>query len=143
MIRRPPRSTRTDTLFPYTTLFRSMAVGVVTRLQRPGNGVPIHALAGQQPPVVVVVTGGDDLAAAAVIVDGNRFEEPIRGVGVRGVAAVVRKINEFEAITCVVSTVHRGCHGRRVVAACWRRDSEGKYGTTGRGQGNRHYGDVL
>src|SRR3546814_12539215 len=26
MIRRPPRSTRTDTLFPYTTLFRSMDV---------------------------------------------------------------------------------------------------------------------
>src|SRR3546814_2694999 len=25
MIRRPPRSTRTDTLFPYTTLFRSKA----------------------------------------------------------------------------------------------------------------------
>src|SRR3546814_14356954 len=27
MIRRPPRSTRTDTLFPYTTLFRSPAIG--------------------------------------------------------------------------------------------------------------------
>src|SRR3546814_6758904 len=27
MIRRPPRSTRTDTLFPYTTLFRSTLVG--------------------------------------------------------------------------------------------------------------------
>src|SRR3546814_5909517 len=26
MIRRPPRSTRTDTLFPYTTLFRSIVV---------------------------------------------------------------------------------------------------------------------
>src|SRR3546814_3847781 len=26
MIRRPPRSTRTDTLFPYTTLFRSLDV---------------------------------------------------------------------------------------------------------------------
>src|SRR3546814_3875435 len=26
MIRRPPRSTRTDTLFPYTTLFRSRAL---------------------------------------------------------------------------------------------------------------------
>src|SRR3546814_17321401 len=26
MIRRPPRSTRTDTLFPYTTLFRSVAM---------------------------------------------------------------------------------------------------------------------
>src|SRR3546814_19784182 len=29
MIRRPPRSTRTDTLFPYTTLFRSEDGGVV------------------------------------------------------------------------------------------------------------------
>src|SRR3546814_16718288 len=27
MIRRPPRSTRTDTLFPYTTLFRSHGTG--------------------------------------------------------------------------------------------------------------------
>src|SRR3546814_8628858 len=29
MIRRPPRSTRTDTLFPYTTLFRSIPSNVV------------------------------------------------------------------------------------------------------------------
>src|SRR3546814_3296582 len=29
MIRRPPRSTRTDTLFPYTTLFRSHQLGEV------------------------------------------------------------------------------------------------------------------
>src|SRR3546814_14328356 len=28
MVRRPPRSTRTDTLFPYTTLFRSLSVGL-------------------------------------------------------------------------------------------------------------------
>src|SRR3546814_13155482 len=28
MIRRPPRSTRTDTLFPYTTLFRSEVEGL-------------------------------------------------------------------------------------------------------------------
>src|SRR3546814_14221974 len=28
MIRRPPRSTRTDTLFPYTTLFRSLDDGI-------------------------------------------------------------------------------------------------------------------
>src|SRR3546814_499096 len=32
MIRRPPRSTRTDTLFPYTTLFRSLGVGEVGAL---------------------------------------------------------------------------------------------------------------
>src|SRR3546814_12396253 len=29
MIRRPPRSTRTDTLFPYTTLFRSADVAIL------------------------------------------------------------------------------------------------------------------
>src|SRR3546814_15767551 len=32
MIRQPPRSTRTDTLFPYTTLFRSLAGGVLLPL---------------------------------------------------------------------------------------------------------------
>src|SRR3546814_4956427 len=32
MIRRPPRSTRTDTLFPYTTLFRSLLVTDVEQL---------------------------------------------------------------------------------------------------------------
>src|SRR3546814_1275777 len=31
MIRRPPRSTRTDTLFPYTTLFRSIANRALTK----------------------------------------------------------------------------------------------------------------
>src|SRR3546814_15998374 len=30
IIRRPPRSTRTDTLFPYTTLFRSLMCGTST-----------------------------------------------------------------------------------------------------------------
>src|SRR3546814_11206899 len=37
MIRRPPRSTRTDTLFPYTTLFRSLFDGEVA----PGEAVRI------------------------------------------------------------------------------------------------------
>src|SRR3546814_7885030 len=32
MIRRPPRSTRTDTLFPYTTLFRSRAASKVAAI---------------------------------------------------------------------------------------------------------------
>src|SRR3546814_2226473 len=31
MIRRPPRSTRTDTLFPYTTLFRSLLSDLAER----------------------------------------------------------------------------------------------------------------
>src|SRR3546814_15356838 len=42
MYRRPPRSTRTDTLFPYTTLFRSVA----TRMGQGGHIVASSALYG-------------------------------------------------------------------------------------------------
>src|SRR3546814_4785741 len=35
MIRRPPRSTRTDTLFPYTTLFRSSKMWATTSVFMP------------------------------------------------------------------------------------------------------------
>src|SRR3546814_15852395 len=40
MIRRPPRSTRTDTLFPYTTLFRSIAL-------RRAKKMPLFAIGGE------------------------------------------------------------------------------------------------
>src|SRR3546814_6720869 len=48
MIRRPPRSTRTDTLFPYTTLFRScpqigQPFSARTSLEHMGVGTPIDA----------------------------------------------------------------------------------------------------
>src|SRR3546814_4670606 len=39
MIRRPPRSTRTDTLFPYTTLFRSQREILRANLQEAGYDV--------------------------------------------------------------------------------------------------------
>src|SRR3546814_3091804 len=41
MIRRPPRSTRTDTLFPYTTLFRSSA-GYLLLLSKSQNFLKLH-----------------------------------------------------------------------------------------------------
>src|SRR3546814_8210624 len=48
MIRRPPRSTRTDTLFPYTTLFRSVdAGGFADRLTTP-NSRTLGATGGAQ-----------------------------------------------------------------------------------------------
>src|SRR3546814_1027899 len=51
MIRRPPRSTRTDTLFPYTTLFRSDALesggstlrDYVNATGQPGAYFQLHA----------------------------------------------------------------------------------------------------
>src|SRR3546814_18200155 len=47
MIRRPPRSTRTDTLFPYTTLFRSkraarMEHAAARRIHRAWDFAPDH-----------------------------------------------------------------------------------------------------
>src|SRR3546814_20826276 len=42
MIRRPPRSTRTDTLFPYTTLFRSFYCGVINPNPLSFCGLPEH-----------------------------------------------------------------------------------------------------
>src|SRR3546814_5524569 len=43
MVRRPPRSTRTDTLFPSTTLFRSAELAARRRLEsRPGARLRAH-----------------------------------------------------------------------------------------------------
>src|SRR3546814_1418292 len=47
MIRRPPRSTRTDTLFPYTTLFRS-AVAAVAGTQHTGDVLALGRLLAQE-----------------------------------------------------------------------------------------------
>src|SRR3546814_9887129 len=47
MIRRPPRSTRTDTLFPYTTLFRSV-FGVIGAGARAHEAGPLCAGRGHR-----------------------------------------------------------------------------------------------
>src|SRR3546814_10092024 len=46
MIRRPPRSTRTDTLFPYTTLFRSQLTWIALQIgdEAEDLGGPAHTL---------------------------------------------------------------------------------------------------
>src|SRR3546814_2341044 len=72
MIRRPPRSTRTDTLFPYTTLFRSdpELVGAGYRgLNRFGQGV--------SPPFGGIVPGQapDCWAKARQLAGATRSEE--------------------------------------------------------------------
>src|SRR3546814_16323482 len=59
MIRRPPRSTRTDTLLPYTTLFRSRAASLPDVARSPR----------QQNRVVEVEQHGGMIAAAALLGD--------------------------------------------------------------------------
>src|SRR3546814_9207460 len=43
MIRRPPRSTRTDTLFPYTTLFRNPFTVMVNAAEATIQGIELEA----------------------------------------------------------------------------------------------------
>src|SRR3546814_3004905 len=64
MIRRPPRSTRTDTLFPYTTLFRS--VGGVAGLLHPPVAGAGRAVVGAVVPVGGHRVFGDAEPFAAV-----------------------------------------------------------------------------
>src|SRR3546814_13408074 len=58
MIRRPPRSTRTDTLFPYTTLFRSDPAAVL-RVQRKPLSFHLREFFGHSALVAAAVGSGD------------------------------------------------------------------------------------
>src|SRR3546814_9978878 len=80
MLRRPPRSTRTDTLFPYTTLFRSIER---SRERRRPIGTKSVALRGQH--LVnkmgrMFIAGGVVFLAAALF---GLIIQPLGGVGVR------------------------------------------------------------
>src|SRR3546814_14208425 len=83
MIRRPPRSTRTDTLFPYTTLFRSegirrfAAAGVARTALDLAEPAHTHAAilralrlhGGRVDRTVLVDAGGHCAAAVADVLD--------------------------------------------------------------------------
>src|SRR3546814_19204152 len=79
MIRRPPRSTRTDTLFPYTTLFRS---------SRPAYDM-LLAEGFRDEGYIDVFDGGPQVAAAidtlATVRDSR--VEPIASTGIAGKGA--------------------------------------------------------
>src|SRR3546814_18423875 len=72
MIRRPPRSTRTDTLFPYTTLFRSYSYphGYHNRSQ---EGFNVRALLASPPGFAIgfalgALGGGGSILAVPALV---------------------------------------------------------------------------
>src|SRR3546814_16241696 len=93
MIRRPPRSTRTDTLFPYTTLFRSPA-GVVLRTK---NDAAHHlGLALPSGKVAVFERAGTRalLVGEAGIGDTTIDEEVENALGPAPAATVRQKIQE-------------------------------------------------
>src|SRR3546814_2111879 len=66
MIRRPPRSTRTDTLFPYTTLFRS-ASGCRSAIKRPVSSAAKCWLSAADPPLPQNITLLPSVSEVAIL----------------------------------------------------------------------------
>src|SRR3546814_12121888 len=129
MIRRPPRSTRTDTLFPYTTLFRSdlaqhfvagdVAVAVVDRLEQ----VDVDD-AHRQRPAVAQGAGDFPLHLRAEVAAVAQVGLPVAGGWLVDLLVVVRLhagvADELEAAFAERYVVEVGQHGlgrRAVVAA--------------------------
>src|SRR3546814_11609984 len=81
MIRRPPRSTRTDTLFPYTTLFRSVH-------RKAGSRLPVAGDADGQQHRIIAEAGQPigRLAIAATIFGRELAIEAVGDAGEPGAA---------------------------------------------------------
>src|SRR3546814_14519183 len=88
MIRRPPRSTRTDTLFPYTTLFRSVVSNMYARLQQVAADMagvdqtssdnPVSEIVGELASLLDVEQILEQAATAGVRRTEDSIEEAIR-----------------------------------------------------------------
>src|SRR3546814_15193283 len=71
MIRRPPRSTRTDTLFPYTTLFRSSGEWVNIMQSLEADAPPVTANFTARQGYLNAAPGGIDALYAATVPGGR------------------------------------------------------------------------
>src|SRR3546814_18206596 len=80
MIRRPPRSTRPDTLFPYTTLFRSSDGLARTLVVGPGRPWAEPLAASQQPRSILAALAAQALEIV-LIAGGARTMSSFLGAG--------------------------------------------------------------
>src|SRR3546814_12135655 len=96
MIRRPPRSTRTDTLFPYTTLFRS-GDGALGEVEQPGGEAQEGGLAR-----AVVADQRHHLAGGHREVE--RFERDQVRVGLGGALGHEDRVNRRHRWSCLVGS---------------------------------------
>src|SRR3546814_5804429 len=95
MIRLPPRSTRTDTLFPYTTLFRSISNEVVPIL----NGTAFKNK-GVQPLLDAIV---DFLPSPLDL-------PPTKGMNLKGDEEIERKVSDSEPFSALAFKIMTDPH---------------------------------
>src|SRR3546814_16605161 len=90
MIRHPPRSTRTDTLFPYTTLFRSREVEEVACQRGPACGIVQRQFVSRQAVVEGVGEGDRVVLATLASVFADRLEDGVQQdeIGTVGLAVL-------------------------------------------------------
>src|SRR3546814_18004463 len=79
MIRRPPRSTRTDTLFPYTTLFRSPLPTATTQRFPAGLDQPLQQFAASVDPELRESFFAFPRAGGRILAQFHRDEKDARG----------------------------------------------------------------
>src|SRR3546814_14757774 len=96
MIRRPPRSTRTDTLFPYTTLFRSLGGRRDRRIVEQAH----HAVAVRDR--VVEEIGGQPQIA------GDARQQPAADAAERGAPSHARRATAVDLVGPHISRLLRG-----------------------------------
>src|SRR3546814_1648944 len=99
MIRRHPGSTRTDTLFPYTTLFRSPGDGPVDAVYRRGGGF-------QQAPLLLIFDGRD-IDRPAVLHAGQADAGLVRQFVLGPDGGVVRALGRSEEHTSELQSLMR------------------------------------
>src|SRR3546814_18105117 len=98
MIRRPPRSTRTDTRFPYTTLFRShlRRPDVATGPRRPGR----KSRSGRTMMTVRKALAGAVMAAAIAMPAAAQISDDIVNIGaLTDMAGLYTDINGIGPVT--------------------------------------------
>src|SRR3546814_7445400 len=88
MIRRPPRSTRTDTLFPYTTLFRSAWADIARRIA--------HEIKNPLTPIQLSAERLRRKYLSQITSDPETFERMTETI-VRQVGDIGRMVDEFSA----------------------------------------------
>src|SRR3546814_19960268 len=107
MIRRPPRSTRTDTLFPYTTLFRSWTWASLT-----AAGAGILLFSRQQRSRM--------RRGQAPLVEPGLFDKPAFTAGIIGMALFFSAFIGMQLVFTLFLQFGHGFSAGQIGRAAWR-----------------------